>query len=251
MRSERHLVRSSFSSARLCAYRARMARVAFSAALAPPSIVKIQTTIPMMTTIFHTNERLGSRPEPSPFPSRSPSLTSSFICSTSRCFARMASRKSSVMPSSDGKRTLDFLLLPMASRNDREGASSSRPRRRVSGVERSRSDTYQYTRTWGEIPTNQPCHPFAAERARRKARGTPIESHLHSARAHVFDPRVCHVSRASRAGRLPRGRAAMRDRERRRPRSSDAHSSDDVGGWDPVGEIGVRGSANAQSSDAA
>ena len=38
-----------------------------------------------MTTIFHTNERLGSRPEPSPFPSRSPSLTSSFICSTSRC----------------------------------------------------------------------------------------------------------------------------------------------------------------------
>ena len=27
----------------------------------------------------------------------------------------------------------------------------------------------------------------------------------------------------------------MRDRERRRPRSSDAHSSDDVGGWDPVG----------------
>ena len=104
-----------------------MARVAFSAALAPLTIVKNSTTTPTMTTIFHTGERLGS-PEPSPFPSRSPSLTSSFICSTSRCFARMASRRSSVMASSDGRRTLDFLLLPIASRNDREGYSSSRPR---------------------------------------------------------------------------------------------------------------------------
>ena len=199
MRSERHLVRSSFSSARLCAYRARMARVAFSAALAPPSIVKIQTTIPMMTTIFHTNERLGSRPEPSPFPSRSPSLTSSFICSTSRCFARMASRKSSVMPSSDGKRTLDFLLLPMASRNDREGASSSRPRRRVSGVERSRSDTYQYTRTWWRNPDESTLPSFCSRTgASKSSRHSYREPSPLCARTCLRPSRLPRLARQSR-----------------------------------------------------